>query len=99
VLPALPLLTLTLTADSLAPRRLATFGLGDMVAMLFRIAHDAVSGNTLVKAAEQTLECLVRSSFNPGHFFFTPLCRWALDHSDNPSVWQQKRIWPLAPHN
>jgi hypothetical protein len=69
-------LALTFTADSLAPRRLATFALGDKVAMLFHVAHDAISGNARAKATEQAVECLAGSSFNFGHFFITPLCLW-----------------------
>ena len=69
MLLALPPLALTFTADGLAPGRLATFTLGDKVAMLFHVAHDAIPGNALAKVAEQTFERLAWSSFNFRHPF------------------------------
>ena len=68
MLPALSLLTLTFTADSRAPRHLA-FALGDKVAMLFHVAHDAILGDSSAKAAEQIFECLAWLSFNFRHLF------------------------------
>jgi hypothetical protein len=69
MLPALPPLTLTFTTNGLALCRLATFALGDKVAVLFHVAHDAILGNALAKAAEQALQCLAWSSFNFRHPF------------------------------
>jgi hypothetical protein len=75
-LSAPPPLALTLTADGLAPRRLATFALGDKVAMPLHVAHDAIFGNARAKATEQAVECLAVASFNFGHFFITPIYPW-----------------------
>jgi hypothetical protein len=62
-------LTLTFAADGFAPRILATFALGDIVAMLFHVTHNAILVNAPAKTAEQTVEGLVGSSFNFRHPF------------------------------
>jgi hypothetical protein len=75
-LSAPPPLALTFTADGLAPSRLATFALGDKVAMPLHVAHDAIFGNARAKATEQAVECLAVASFNFGHFFITLIYLW-----------------------
>lgn len=99
MLPALSLLTLTFTADSLAPRRLATFALGDKVAMLFHVAHDAILGDSCAKAAEQIFECLAWLSFDFRHLFILLLyiVSYGIHLLTVRFPHWQKRIWS-SPH-
>jgi hypothetical protein len=100
MLPTLPSLTLTFAADGFAPRCLAAIALGDIVAMLFDVAHDTIPGNALAKAAEQAFECLAGSFFNFRHPFLSSLYGivWHLSF-DSSSLALAKTDLVVAPHN
>jgi hypothetical protein len=99
MLSALPSLPLTFAADGLAPRRLATIALGDIVAMLFDVAHDAILGDALAKAAEQAFECLAGSFFNFRHpFVLLSGIVWHLSF-DSSLLALAKTDLVAAPHN
>jgi hypothetical protein len=101
MLLALPPLALTFATNGLAPSCLATFALGDMVAMLFHVAHDTISDDARAKAAEQAVECLAGPSFNFRHPFTLP---FSLRRIEQPcskllSLVLAKTDLAVAPHN